>query len=59
MTYGDELDRILADAERASSRKELFGSLQGIELSNTLLLFVLKALVVIGKSLNEKRQITT
>lgn len=59
MAHDDELDRILADAERASDRKQLFGSLEGIELSNTLLLFVLKALVVIGKSLNENRRITT
>jgi hypothetical protein len=60
MSHADELDRILADAEPPSSSEMLFSTRpEGVELTNALLLLVLKALVVIGKSLNEKRQIPT
>jgi hypothetical protein len=60
MSYADELNRILADAEPPSSGEMLFSTRpEGVALTNALLLLVLKALVVIGKSLNEKRQIPT
>jgi hypothetical protein len=56
MAYGDDLDGILVDAERASSREGLFSiSPEGVELTNILLLDALKALVVIGKILDERR----
>ena len=54
MAYGDDLDRILADAECASSGNP-FVSREGVELTNILLFHALKALVVIGKILNERR----
>ena len=63
MSYADELDWILADARRPIAGKTpnagetLFSDPpqpEGVELTNTLLLLVLKALVVIGKILDEK-----